>query len=562
MTDFGATGDGTTDDTAEINDAIATLSAGKTLYFPVGTYKVSETSLNRALMPLPIGANLMMEQGALLKASETSAVMSIVTVLGDNIIDGLNIDGQCLPDTSTVQSSDWQANLHIGVRAAFTLGSHGLGAKNVTILNSRFRNLDCGIQTHGAQGWTVRNCHFERLYNSGALMEYLDGYSCRYNRFENCTSDKTGDTCVAFHHMGGTDAECSYNTIFNCHAIDWGLKTLSFAFDVEARFGDEDASKQHHILFDRCTAEQTQTGMSHGIGVAIMNTVSESAILACGGSGSLNLTSDVGIAMGSGTRDSRIAYCNLRHFRGAGIDIDGTDRVTVEHNQIIDCGDDSSVHPGIRVSLSHETNSATVRANRYVINPTYPHETGASCGVAVRSVAESASNILIEGNHFASPKGNGVYVTGDVENKVDGVTLRGNTYQMTEETPANLGPALPVQVYRAKGVRIENETIIDCRYGYTVQSCDNVTVERCDARGTLTMYYLYDFANTSGAKVRGMRTFVAVTTVVNNAGSGTIFEDDDKIALINAPDDSAAATAGVQVGMTYRHGSIRMVRAA
>ena len=38
---FGATGDGSTDDTSAINSAIAALSAGDTLYFPEGTYVVS-----------------------------------------------------------------------------------------------------------------------------------------------------------------------------------------------------------------------------------------------------------------------------------------------------------------------------------------------------------------------------------------------------------------------------------------------------------------------------------------------------------------------------------------
>ena len=40
--DFGATGDGTTDDTAAINAAI-TAAAGKTLYVPTGTYKITSS---------------------------------------------------------------------------------------------------------------------------------------------------------------------------------------------------------------------------------------------------------------------------------------------------------------------------------------------------------------------------------------------------------------------------------------------------------------------------------------------------------------------------------------
>jgi hypothetical protein len=47
VTSFGATGNGSTDDTASINYAIAALSSGATLLFPCGTYKTSsQLSLN------------------------------------------------------------------------------------------------------------------------------------------------------------------------------------------------------------------------------------------------------------------------------------------------------------------------------------------------------------------------------------------------------------------------------------------------------------------------------------------------------------------------------------
>lgn len=41
--DYGATGDGLTDDTSAINSAVAALSAHTTLYFPPGVYKISST---------------------------------------------------------------------------------------------------------------------------------------------------------------------------------------------------------------------------------------------------------------------------------------------------------------------------------------------------------------------------------------------------------------------------------------------------------------------------------------------------------------------------------------
>ena len=49
VTSYGATGDGTTDDTAAINSAISALQPGYELYFPCGTYRVSS-----ALKPIVV----------------------------------------------------------------------------------------------------------------------------------------------------------------------------------------------------------------------------------------------------------------------------------------------------------------------------------------------------------------------------------------------------------------------------------------------------------------------------------------------------------------------------
>jgi hypothetical protein len=54
VTNFGATGNGSTDDTNAINTAIANLQAGGTLYFPCGTYLVSAALTQLSLSDLQV----------------------------------------------------------------------------------------------------------------------------------------------------------------------------------------------------------------------------------------------------------------------------------------------------------------------------------------------------------------------------------------------------------------------------------------------------------------------------------------------------------------------------
>jgi hypothetical protein len=72
VTSYGATGNGSTDDTAAINNAIAALSSGSTLFFPCGTYKTSsQLTLNISNVTLDGGSC------AVLHNTSSGAVMVI-----------------------------------------------------------------------------------------------------------------------------------------------------------------------------------------------------------------------------------------------------------------------------------------------------------------------------------------------------------------------------------------------------------------------------------------------------------------------------------------------------
>ncbi|MET1111006.1 MAG: glycosyl hydrolase family 28-related protein, partial [Allosphingosinicella sp.] len=136
--DYGAAGDRTTDDTAAINAAVDALAPGRTLYFPAGDYLVTVSDGEKAITAIPAGCNVFMERGAWLIAEpDEETVLTFFTLLGDNIVQ-INVDGGAYPATGGMQGT-WLGSVQ-GIRCYANSG-HGLGAGNVTIINSEIRNV-------------------------------------------------------------------------------------------------------------------------------------------------------------------------------------------------------------------------------------------------------------------------------------------------------------------------------------------------------------------------------------------------------------------------------------
>ena len=98
--DFGAVGDGTTDDTSAINNAFAAINASQisTLYFPRGTYRVSDTltTITRGGISL-LGAGprqSIIYQTANANTLTFAATNPATTSIGDVTIDGIGFDQQ------------------------------------------------------------------------------------------------------------------------------------------------------------------------------------------------------------------------------------------------------------------------------------------------------------------------------------------------------------------------------------------------------------------------------------------------------------------------------------
>lgn len=139
--DFGAVGDGLTNDTTAIQAAL-TAAAGAAVFFPAGSYAIN------AALSVPAGTYVFAQTGAA-TVTQSTAGANAFTYAGDNItVDGLKIVG---PNSGTGSA----------VRAD--------ARNNPTIKNCQVQNWLYGIQFRGCKNWTVTgNRVWGGAYDSGA----------------------------------------------------------------------------------------------------------------------------------------------------------------------------------------------------------------------------------------------------------------------------------------------------------------------------------------------------------------------------------------------------------
>lgn len=126
--DFGAVGDGVTDDTVAIQAAL-TAAAGKSVYFPAGSYAIN------AALSVPANTYVYAESGTATVTQSTAGGVNAFTLAGDNItIDGLKIVGPNSGGGSAVRADS---------------------RNNPTVRNCQVQNWLFGIQLRGCRNWTV-----------------------------------------------------------------------------------------------------------------------------------------------------------------------------------------------------------------------------------------------------------------------------------------------------------------------------------------------------------------------------------------------------------------------
>jgi Pectate lyase superfamily protein len=171
---YGATGNGVTDDTAAINNAIAACGAvNGILYFPTGAYLVSSTLTISAAMRI-MGAS---QNGAVifLKAGSNCNVFNVTS--SNVTFERLTINGNASNQTS--------GNL-CGISYATTLSNFLL--KNVSVLTC----YSTGVFMLSASNVLIDGCAFQNSLGQQFLYQYTNGVASQNLAMVNSLFDSTG----------------------------------------------------------------------------------------------------------------------------------------------------------------------------------------------------------------------------------------------------------------------------------------------------------------------------------------------------------------------------------
>ena len=236
VADFNATGNGTTDDSTAIQNALNSLSTtGGIIYFPVGTYKVST--------PVSFYSNqtIWFENGAVIKAG-VSGQTHIMGTKVDSTITVYNGTHDCVIYGATFDGSAFNSN-------TLLLGT--AHAKNILIDSCSFINvygLAHNIEINSSRNVRIKNCFFNRGTNVGSDAEMIqldrattgvyvetintDGTNCMFiDIYENTFVDNTASPAVG-NHSGTPNFVNVHDNIFDNFtgtrgAIDLSATNLS-----------------------------------------------------------------------------------------------------------------------------------------------------------------------------------------------------------------------------------------------------------------------------------------------------------------------------------------------
>lgn len=417
VADYGATGNGVTDDTIAINAALTDAIAGQTVYInKPGVYMVSASVLDAAIV-VPEGVNLVMAPGAWLTKSDAGG--SVVAPLGRNTLT-VNIDGDGFPLSGGITGT-WGVE-NVGIRA-YADASIGLAATDVVVCNSEIKNCSYGLYAHGAKRWRVYGNRFHRIKLTAVLMGFYASNDSEHNVISGNVFDTLGDYAVAFYPVGGeANGYAVHNTIAFNTATDCNQRTSGYAFGVE----QGTLGYQSNFLFLGNHYRDTVAAGAVGHGGIVMATCTNSAAVGNVLYGSLGSSADIGVQAYL-SQGCLVASNVIERFRGSAVFSDGSENCAIRGNTIRDCGTTSTSYAAILMALAESTTGTVVEGNDMAWSDGYAYSGAGAVAIGCFVASgKTCSRMRVVGNRIHNAGYTGIQFTGLVASNVAGVTIQDN----------------------------------------------------------------------------------------------------------------------------------------
>jgi hypothetical protein len=519
--DFGATGDGVTDDRPAVTAALATLSSGGTLYFPPGDYNMKSFQITDSAIVLPIGVNLLMDGGAWLVSTQGifDAVSggSFISPLGDNII-RCNIDGGAYPTSGGVEGT-WAVWANVGVRSYFS-EAIGLGAENVIVQDSNIKNVSYPIQIYGAKNWRIYGNKFTNYKQSGVLAGYYDGYDCEDNIIENNVFENAGDYAVAFFAVGGeAQGYVKNNTVADNNAYNMNQRTNGYAFGAEQ--GDRDYQIGFVFANNIYTNDISTAGTTSG-GITISTTkdsvVSGNLFIGNGG-----VRTETGINC-RGSINCTIVGNHISDFRGAAINLDSvstetTENILVANNTCVNSG--SADAQCITIARTRSSKHITVTGNYLAWDVGFTRFDANTTAIYTNiATGKTVSDINISNNTIVRYPAYGIAFAGLTASKATRINISGN---LLTGGDATLNQQNPLYVVHGEKVNINNNVMQSVYKGIFSRNSDYTFITGNnlygDTAATLPSYV--DITSSTNQIIKDNNFTGTATATISPAATGT-----------------------------------------